>query len=624
MTLLKSLIFGWLIYVPISLCAQNTLPIPRNIQAAIDKGTRNTIGIPGTNYWQNFAKYDLKVRFEPSTRIVTGMEEVDYTNNSPDTLKTIYFNLYPNLYQKGAVRVQKIDSSDVSAGVKISRMAINGATIKLKPNQYYSTIFWMDSVMVLPKQVIHFDIEYNYTLNKGSHIRTGEVDDGAWFLAYFFPRIAVYDDIRGWNDFLYDGLLEFYNDFCNFKLAVTVPKDYMVWATGDFLNSEEVLTPKYCDLLSKAEKFDNVITIIDSTDLKIGNITVNQPENTFRFEAKNVTDVAFAISNHYMWKSTSIVVDSTTRRRTRVDAVFNAKHPYYFEVADIARKTVESMSYKFPNWPFPFTHETVFDGLVGMEYPMMVNAKPEESREMTIELTLHEIFHTMFPFYMGTNETKYGWMDEGWATFSNWIITPMIDSMLVSDMYSNGIRTYEKVAGNEGDLPIITLTSSQAFFLNSYIKPALGYSYIKDLLGDELFFKGLHQYFRDWNGKHPMPFDLFNSMNSGSGINLNWFWKRWFFDKGYPDLAIGKFTNSKNKKTIIVEMKGDKPVPIDLTLLFNDGSKQKIHRSIGVWEHGNKKVEISFTSSKLIKEISLGSSYIPDVNKKDNHLIVRD
>jgi len=443
-------------------------------------------------------------------------------------------------------------------------------------------------------------------------------------LAYFFPRIAVYDDIQGWNDFPYNGLQEFYNDYCNFNLAVTVPKDYMVWATGDFLNSEEVLTPKYCDLLLKAEKFDNVTTIIDSTDLKIGNITVNQPENTFRFEAKNVTDVVFAISNHYMWKSTSIVVDSTTRRRTRVDAVFNAKHPYYFEVADIARKTVESMSYKFPNWPFPFAHETVFDGLDGMEYPMMVNAKPEESREMTIELTLHEIFHTMFPFYMGTNEYKYGWMDEGWATFSNWIITPMIDSMLVSDMYSNGIRSYEKVAGNEGDLPIITLTSTRAFFINSYIKPALGYSYVKDLLGDKLFFRGLHQYFRNWNGKHPMPLDFFFCMNSGSGVNLNWFWKSWFFDNGYPDLAIAKFINSKNKKTIIVEMKGDKPLPIDLTLLFNDGSKQKIHRSIGVWEHGNKKVDISFTSSKPIKEISLGSSYIPDVNKKDNLLIVNN
>ena len=270
----------------------------------------------------------------------------------------------------------------------------------------------------------------------------------------------MYDDIDGWNYNRYLGTQEFYNDFSNFKVGITVPKDYIVWATGDLQNCAEVFTSKYCQRLQEAEKWDGVTTIIDSTDLKEGNITVNHPENTFRFEATNVTDFALAISNHYIWESSSLIVDSTTGRRTRVDAVFNPKHKDFYEVIDFARKTVESMSYKFPAWPFPYSHETVFNGLSwGMEYPMMVNDISYENRDETIDLTLHEIFHTLFPFYLGINETKYGWMDEGWATLSNWIIMPMIDSTLQSNLFLYYVKDYQGFAGKEADSPIITLTT---------------------------------------------------------------------------------------------------------------------------------------------------------------------
>jgi hypothetical protein len=620
MVLFRNLTICLLINVTFSLFAQNSLPIPRNIRVAYEKGSRTENGIPGPNYWQNSADYDLKMSFNPSSRILNGIESLDYSNNSPDTLKSIYFHLNPNLYQKGATRAQKIDSTDVSSGVKITKISINGTIKKIGPSQYYSTLLRIDSINLLPKQKIHFDIEYNYTVNKGSHIRTGEVDSGAWFLAYFFPRVAVYDDYRGWNNFLYNGLQEFYNDFCNFRLNVSVPKNYLVWATGNLLNPEEVLAPKYSARLAKAEKSDDIVAIIDSTDVEAGDITANNSENTFRFEARNVTDVAFAISNHYVWKSTSIVVDSTINRRTRVDAVFNHKHSSYREVINIARKTIESMSYRFPKWPFPFSHETVFDGLDEMEYPMMVNVRPVDNNSLTVNLTLHEIFHSMFPFYMGTNETKYGWMDEGWAVCSNCIIAPMIDSNVVDDLYIEMMKMYEKIAGNEDDLPIITDGFNKSYFVNSYIKPALGYFYVKDFLGEDLFFKGLHQYIRDWNGKHPMPFDFFNSMNRGTGVNLNWFWKQWFFDNGYPDLAIGKFVNAKTKKTLVIERKGEKPVPIDLTIVFNDGSSQNIHRSIGIWQNGNRRTVIEFDTIKQIKKITLGNNHIPDTNKKDNVL----
>jgi hypothetical protein len=252
-----------------------------------------------------------------------------------------------------------------------------------------------------------------------------------------------------------------------------------------------------------------------------------------------------------------------------------------------------------------------------MEYPMMVNDNPLESRTETIELADHEIFHTMFPFYMGINETKHGWMDEGWATIGEWLISPMIDTSLADDY---GVHIYGAEAGTEDDAPISTLTTQMtgtSFFINSYPKPGLGYLYVKEMLGDTLFTKALHYYIQQWHGKHPMPFDFFNCMNTGSGKNLNWFWKKWFFDDGVPDLAIKKVNKQGTGYTVVVESKGRKPVPVELAITFADGSKTVVRRSIAVWENANS-VSLTVPTTKTIKNITLGGFYVPDVNKKDN------
>lgn len=594
--------------------AQTTLPTPTNFNKLYSQGTRQLSGAPGKNYWQNSGNYDIAIRFDPVTRIITGTETIVYTNNSPDELTQIWFKLYPNLYKKGSQRLMTVEPEDVTDGMTITQLEMDGQLVA--PNKYpiSGTNMVVQQKPVAAGATVKFVIAFTYQLNKGSHIRTGEVDEGAHFIAYFFPRIAVYDDIDGWNKNPYLGTQEFYNDFGDFKLAVTVPQNYMVWATGDLQNCSEVYTPKYCSRIAQAEKNDALVNIIDTMDLREGNITAANPFNTWRFAATNVCDVAVAVSNHYMWQSTSLVVDKKTNRRTRVDAVFNAKHKDYFWVLGDARKTVEGMSFHFPKWPYPYNHETIFDGLDQMEYPMMVNDNPVEDRTESLTLTDHEIFHTMFPFYMGTNETKYGWMDEGWATVGEWIISKYVDST-VNDDY--GVGAVSAFAGSELDLPITTLTTQQygtPMFLNSYPKPALGYLYAKDILGDDLFFKGLHYYISQWNGKHPSPLDFFYCMNTGSGKNLNWFWKRWFYDDGVPDLAI---TGVKGK-AITVTAVGTKPVPVDITMLYKDGTEEKIHRSPAVWEKGNKTITVNYKGSKAVEKITLGSLYVVDSNTDNN------
>ncbi|WP_158824842.1 M1 family metallopeptidase [Mucilaginibacter lacusdianchii] len=623
MTILRKLLLATLLFCTLHSFAQTILPVPVNLQRTYTKGTRTINGAPGKNYWQNWADYNIKVNFDPQTRVIKGTVDIDYTNNSLDTLINIYFKLYPNLYAKNTIRNSVVRPEDMTDGVQIQSLIMNEQKQEASQWRINGTNMTVNIPAILPSQKAHFTISYSYVLNKGSHIRTGQVDSGAFFIAYFFPRIAVYDDIDGWNKYPYRGSEEFYNDFCHFNAEVTVPGNYQVWATGNLKNTAEVYTPRIAERVAAAGRNDAITDVITTDDFKAGNITTPGKTHTWKFEADSVTDFAFATSNHYVWKASSLVVDSKTGRRTRVDAVYNTAHKDYLPVVEHARKTVEVMSYQFPKWPYPYPHETVFDGLDQMEYPMMVNDNPTPTVTDEITLTDHEIFHTMFPFYMGINETKYAWMDEGWATIGEWIVSTAIDPK-IDDNY--GMDAYNHSAGTEEDMPIMSLTPSLigvSTFTDSYPKPAMGYLYVKDMLGDELFTKALHHYINQWHGKHPMPYDFFNCINTGSGINLNWFWKAWFFDSGVPDLGITQVAKQQNNYTVTITRIGGKPVPVHLRVNYADGSNELLHQSIAAWQNGQKTCILKFTSAKPVTKLVLGTTYDADANKKDNVYVMK-
>lgn len=612
MRLLFTFLFSVLINI---LLAQNNLFVPSNIAKSYIKGTRQISGKPGEKYWQNSADYNIDVEFNPETQLLQGEEKIKYYNNSTDTLQEIVLKLYPNLYKKGAVRLTKISSEDVHSGMEIEQLIISDKTV----TSYIidGTNLFLKINPLPPLSSVELKLSFNYKLNKGSHNRTGMIDAQSAFVAYFFPRITVYDDIDGWNRNAYIGTQEFYNDFSNFAVNITVPDNYIVWATGNLQNCSDVLNETYCKRLEQSETTDSIIMIVSKEDIAKGNITKNNVKNTWRFTADNVTDFVFALSKHYVWHATSVMVDSTTKRRTRCETAYNPEHKDYTDVLEFNYKTVKAMSFAFPAWPFPYPHITIFDGLDQMEYPMMVNDNPLE-RFDAITTTDHEVFHSMFPFYMGINETKYGWMDEGWATLGEWIISSIIDSTIQDDY---GMYRYNNLAGHEEDLPITTLSTQlngNALFLNSYVKPGLGYKYIKDYLGDKLFTKCIHTYISNWQGKHPMPYDFFNSINTAAGQNLNWFWKNWFFENGVPDLKI-KSVNKVGKNYFInIERVGSKMVPVDVNIMMADKTQTSIHKSIAVWQNGENNLTIKYTSPGEIEKITIGSLYIPDVNKSNN------
>jgi hypothetical protein len=597
--------------------AQSRLPLATNLNKAYREQTRNLSGAPGQAYWQNSADYQINISFNPDTRVLAGKVSINYQNNSPDTLKQVDFRLYPNLYQQQAMRNTQVSAEDLTTGVEISSMQVDDKPIESKKRIVRGTNMYIRGIVIPPGSKARFNVAYTYTLNKGSFIRTGQVDSGAFMVAYFFPRITVYDDIDGWNEYPYIGKEEFYNDYCNFKVELTIPGDYQCWATGDLTNVDSVYQPRFARRITLATNSDSVTNIITAEDLKEGGITKANQNNIWKFEAKNVTDFAFAISNHYVWQASSVMVDPITKRRTRVDAVYNPEHKAYVPVIGYARKTVELISYKIPGVPFPFPHQTIFEGLDATEYPMMVNNLPFEKDE-AIEFTVHEVFHALFPFYVGNNETKHSFLDEGWATFSEFSLSPFIDPQL-ADTYS--MNDINNSAGSDQDVPIMTLTPQlygKARFSDKDLKPAIGFYYVREMLGDSLFLKAIRYYIKQWNGKHPTPYDFFYCMNIGAGRDMNWFWKNWYFEKSVPDLAITKVSHKQQQYSVVVANKGGAAVPVHLLVYYKDGSKQIIHLSIACWEKGRKTINASFKSNKPLSKIVLGKAYDVDINPKNN------
>jgi hypothetical protein len=537
----------------------------------------------------------------------------------------VIIRLYPNLYKKGVERLSQIAEKDLGNGVQIESFKIGDETIDDFHNHekaYHNNtnLFIKPAQAILPKTKTEFEINWNYKVNTGSPVRTGMVDSTSYFIAYFFPRVSVYDDVDGWDSWSYNGVQEFYNDFGNFNVEISVPKNYIVWATGDRQNAEDNFSKTILEKIKTASLSTKIIHIIDSTDYIHHDVFKNEATGIWKFSATNVTDFAFALSNHYLWDASSVLVDSATGRRTMAEAAYNKIHKDYFDVANQAHQTVYYTSFFYPKYPFPFSHITVFDGTDQMEYPMMVNDNPTPTHKDAVQLTTHEIFHSYFPFFMGTNETQYAWMDEGWATIGESVISPKMGEPEDEGIFSK-VR-YERISGTDNYVPLITNTklySGAAYLANSYGKGGLCYYVLQDLLGDHLYFKALHQYMNDWHGKHPAPYDFFYSINNGSGKNLNWFWQKWFFGWAYPDMSIKKVEKNGTATKIIIANKGGLPLPVYLTILLKNGKKMIERLTAEVWKKGEN--EKSFIISKpytSISKIELGNEFIPDKFEENN------
>ncbi len=619
MSLLKSVFSISLILASLTLSAQapqsQPLHIPLNIQKTYQKQLRLPNGKPGPNYWQNRSDYRIQVEFDPYQSSIAGAEQIKYTNNSPDTLRSLVFRLYPDIFRKGTIRNEAVQPADLHDGVQIGKMDINGRAVNLSAgggaSRNGTNLVVPLPVPMAPNSSILVNLNWSYPVPRETTIREGRYDSTSYFIAYWYPQIAVYDAVDGWDMLDYIGDQEFYNNFGDFEVEVTVPANFIVWATGTLQNPDQLLSKDYLARYRQAQTSDKVVNIIRQADLAKRNFTTPGAKKTWRFKANWVPDFAFATSDHYLWDATSIVVDPIRQRRVVVDAAYKQSSADFYEVAAIGRNAVDYLSRDLPGIPFPYPQVTIFNGHGGMEFPMMVNDGSTQSRTYTELVTSHEIAHTYFPFYMGINERKYAWMDEGWADVFERSTTPTTPVA----------ATFSRIAGREMEIPPMIPSiqlRGMAYGVASYVRPAMAYTLLRDVMGEEVFRKALREYMGRWNGKHPLPYDFFFTFNDVAGEDLSWFWRPWFFEQGYPDLALQHVSPQAGVVEVTVQRLGNMPVPVSLRYTFTDGTTETHHEKTTIWRDGRKQTIIRKNFTKPLRSVELGNQEIPDVNLENN------
>ncbi|PKK35635.1 hypothetical protein BWI96_16175 [Siphonobacter sp. SORGH_AS_0500] len=457
------------------------LPVPLEIQKAYSNETRATNGKPGAKYWQNHSDYKIQVELNPATRQLSGTEQVVYTNNSPNRLSSLVIRLYPDIFKKDANRDEReIDPSDLNdEGVTIESVTVNGNEVKTQRNG--TNMFVTLKSGLETGQKLTLDVKWSYLIPAKTHIREGLYFKSSYMVAYWYPQIAVYDDIDGWDRQDYTGQKEFYNDFNNYDVDITVPASHLVWATGEWQNPEKILSPEILDRYKGSRTSDQVVRIVTAEDREKGGITIAKSgKHTYHFKAEHVPDFVFASSDTYLWDGSSAVADSKTGRRTAVAAVYHPSSKDFYDVCRYAKQCVEYFSTYLPGVPFPYPNETVFNGSGGMEFPMFVN-DGSYPPAFAAEVTAHEIAHTYFPFYMGINERKYAWMDEGWAqTLPNWMEF-QIDGMPKKFMPQQTNAAYfDQFAGKEQEQPMMVptnLLTGTAYTFATYMRPSQAYTF---------------------------------------------------------------------------------------------------------------------------------------------------
>jgi hypothetical protein len=597
---------------------------PLNFQEAYQRQTRSLKGEPGPKYWQNRADYQIHLQIKPPSRLIKGRESIVYYNNSPDTLKELNFKLIQNTRIPSTSRANNVANNWLTKGLTIQSIQIAGKpmpwdNMEVNSSENPTNHFLPLAQPLLPGQQLKLELNWTFELgNSSDGDREGVVDKTTFFLAYFFPRIAVYDDLDGWDDVQLNEQTEYYNDFGNFELSVELPQNYLVWATGVLQNPEQVLQAPFVQKFKSAAQSNQVQRIVDHSALKRKKVTLQSPNLVWKFKAENVTDVALGLSDHYCWDAVSAKGNEGGSKQVFVQTAYHPESEDYPEMADICRKTVEYYSTQMPGFPFPYPVLTAFNGLGQMEYPMMINDITLSNPDDVITLATHEIAHQYLPFMMGTNESRWAWMDEGWASFFEYHAS--LNAFEIKDPGATFPDYYQYMVSRsrnaEMDVPLYTPSNqqfSESYGFNAYGKAAAAYTALKLHLGEGTFKKCLHEYFHRWAGKHPAPHDFFNTISDACGENLNWFWQTWFFDFNTVNLRIAEV----NSNSIRIENPGGKPIPIQLKLNYSDGSSAELKEPLGIWK-GRNSVVLPLPVGKSLVKAELLQSWFHEKSLRDN------
>lgn len=603
---------------------------------------RSASGKPGPAYWQNQADYEISVRLNEQKNEISGAEIITYTNNSPDELEFLWLQLDQNLFRKDS-RGSAIlplsgsrgssKSQDFDAGFKIRTVKL----VKGDGAEQELSCVTEDTRMqlILPEPLkskgnkIRIKIEYQFTVPFYGADRTGimETSSGKIFtIGQWYPRMCVYDDIRGWNVAPYTGLSEFYLEYGTFDVRITVPSSHIVVCSGELLNEKDVYTLRQQKLLNDARRSDQTITIRSEKE-------VNDPKSrpggknelTWHFKINNSRDVAWATSASFILDAARINLPGG-KAALAVSAYpqESASHNGWRRSTEYVKASVEHYSTKWMAYPYPMA-VNVASNVAGMEYPGIAFCNWKEKGAMLWDVTDHEFGHTWFPMIVGTNERLHGWMDEGMDTFINYLSTETFNK----GEYAKNKEDMHKWARIFADPKLEAMMVSpdnmkeQNIAMLVYFKPALGLRVLREvILGEERFDRAFKAYIDRWAFKHPVPEDFFRTIENVAGEDLSWFWRGWFSKSWKMDQAITGVSYYKNnpEKGILITVANlqKMPMPVIVEVKTKSGVVSRTRLPVEIWKQ-NSSWTFLFPSTEEVSSVTLDPDHVlPDCNNDND------
>lgn len=612
---------------------------PGGFREAVARGTRSLTGVPGSTYWQQWTDYHLTARILPNEKRLEGSGRIVYRNRSPFVLFGIALHLYQNHHDSGMLRNRLAPVTD---GVEIGRVAADGTELAqlAAPREPGWAVSGTILQLLLPRPLrpgdsTELEIEWSFEIpQQGVGGRMGYDGEELFYLAYWYPQMVVLDDVVGWHAEQFLGRAEFYMGYGAYDLTIEVPEGWVVMSTGELINAEEVLPPDVLARYRRAATSDDVVHVLSEGDLGPGKATRRSEDGylSWRFQADSVRDVAFAAMRSSLWDAGRASVGDRDGDGevdyTVINSFWRPSAPRWEQQWRYARQSIAFFS-RWMGLPYPWPHMTSVEGggieSGGMEFPMMTLIGPNNSPSATdtslYSVTAHELAHMWFPMIVGADEKRYGWMDEGTASFSSGYagadFYPGRDSIMgTRDGYLGLARR-----GGEGEVMRWSdyHYSDEAYSIASYSKPATLLNTLRGLLGPEHFDSIFREYVRTWAFKHPKPWDFFNFFSSASGLNLEWFWRAWYYETWTLDQAIAEVTSGDGGTIIVIEDRGRVPMPSRVTVTREGGQVSQHEVPVEVWLSGETRAEITVPGQEPVVRVEIdAANEFPDIDRENN------
>ncbi len=594
-------IAGAVVAVAASLGAQATRPVldGRRVVEAADslwhdavlRGTRDIDGSPGPRHWVQSARYVMHATLSPSLRTLQAEGLLRYRNRSPDTLHVVGLSLAQNLFAPNAPHDEPVP---VTGGMTLdafciarltaapaTRLCRDGRDEEVTPDlRVDHTVAWLTlPAPLLPGDSVDVRAGWHFSIPTEDAPRMGS-DGSVALLAYWYPQFRVYDDVAGWDGDPYLATGEFYMDHADYDVQVTVPSAMLVAATGVLRNAESVLTPLARERLQRAARSRSVVSIVSDSMRRAHAGTRSGATLTWRFTADSVRDFTFYASREVVWDAVAALVPrgGEAPDTVLVHALYRPRVRTWRNAADDGRRSIEHMSERL--WPYPWPQMTLVEGIVdgGMEYPMLTAVSVGPDARALRSTIAHEIGHMWFPMQVGTNERRFAWVDEG---FASWLERSLMVATTGHDDDEDGLPVLYRMLGTRQAPSMMVhadhYTGSMAYTMASYDKPVVVLRAFAAEYGDSTLLASIRALGARWSGRHPYPADITRMLFAAAGDDRETFVREWVRGTGTFDASIGSVTRARDTLVVEVRVRGGAHLSVPVEIRRDDGTVDVMH-----------------------------------------------